>query len=190
MPNTSPKHSPSPNSPFRPASISIINGSNNLFTLFDEETKKIKLQHRALLVDLESKFQRYRVSVSEHNAKANVRIKELEEKVAQLKEELLVARACQPRSCVNGCAGGLGLNGLNLNSKIPDSSPPHEMPYAVAPSVDPWADTLSAQDSCSTPQSLAPDVLAPADEHVDFVVNVAHITPEGPGTSVAANGAL
>ena len=146
------KHSSS----FRPASISIIDGSNSLFALFDAETKKIKLQHRARLVDLESHFQQYRVSVEERNAKADARIKELEEEVARLKEELLVAKS--QNACVNGCAGELNLrDGLNFNSRIPDSSLPYEMPCDIASSVDSWVDTFHAQNGSSTIQSLAPD---------------------------------
>ena len=175
---------------FRPSSISIINGSNSLFALFEEETKKLKLQHRARLVDLESHFQQYHVSVSEQNAKANVRIKELEEEVARLKEELLVARsqrACQPCSCVTviDCAGEIDLDGLNLNSKIPNSFLPHgEM---VASSVDPWVDTFQVQNSRSTLQSPAPDPAGPAHEHDNFVVNAAHVAPAR-SRSEAANG--
>ena len=119
--------------------------------------------------------------------KANVRIKELEEEVARLTEELLIARACQPCSCVNDCAGEFGLNGLNLNSKTPDSFLPHEMPWAVVSSVGPWVDTFQVQDSHSTTRSRAPDATGPTDEHVDFVVNAAHVTLEGPGIFVVAN---
>lgn len=189
--NMSTTHSPTtpnPNATLRPASMSIVNGSNSLFALFDEETQKIKLEHRARLVELESHFQQYRVSVSEQNAKANIRIKELEEEVARLvrtkelekevvrlKEELLVARgqsACQPSSeslCVDDCAGELDLFGLEMNSNIPD-------PFL--PEVDPWVDCFQVLNSRPTTQSPGPAAGGPANEHVDFFVDPAHVTPE------------
>ncbi|KAF8068945.1 hypothetical protein FPV67DRAFT_1448783 [Lyophyllum atratum] len=75
---------PRPRSQTR-ASSAIVTGTERLLALFDEEREKNDARHKAQLMDLEGRFQRFRAGAEEAQNKLMARVRELEMEAAAAK---------------------------------------------------------------------------------------------------------